>query len=46
MKVGDRNLFGKYSGSEVKLDGQEYVILREVEVLGVIEAEVADRKAA
>jgi chaperonin GroES len=37
VKVGDKVLIGKYSGSEVKLDGQEYLILREDEVLGVVE---------
>jgi chaperonin GroES len=37
VKVGDRVLVGKYSGSEVKLDGKEYLILREDEVLGVVE---------
>ncbi|MGH9351809.1 MAG: co-chaperone GroES [Terriglobia bacterium] len=37
VKAGDRILFGKYSGTEIKLDGQEYLILREDEVLGVIE---------
>ena len=37
VKVGDRILFGKYSGSEIKLDGEELVIIREDEVLGVIE---------
>src|SRR4029450_6993108 len=37
VKVGDRVLFGKYSGSEVKLDGEEYLILREDDILGVIE---------
>ena len=37
MKVGDRILFGKYSGSEIKLDGEEYLILREDEVLGVLD---------
>jgi chaperonin GroES len=36
-KVGDRILFGKYSGTEVKIDGQEYLIMREDDVLGVIE---------
>lgn len=46
IKVGDRILFGKYSGNEVKLDGQEYLIIREDEVLGVIEASVAEKKAA
>ena len=37
VKKGDRILFGKYSGSEVKLDGTEYLIMREDDVLGVIE---------
>ena len=37
VKVGDRILFGKYSGNDIKIDGEEYLILREDEVLGVIE---------
>ena len=37
VKAGDRVLMGKYSGSEIKLDGTDYVILREEEVLGVVE---------
>jgi chaperonin GroES len=37
VKVGDRILFGKYSGSEIKLDAEEYLIIREDEVLGVID---------
>ena len=37
VKVGDTVLFGKYSGTEVKLDGQEYLIMREDEILGIIE---------
>jgi chaperonin GroES len=37
VKPGDRILFGKYSGSEVKIDGVEYLILREDEILGVLE---------
>ena len=36
VKEGDRILFGKYSGSEVKLDGQEYLIMKEEDVLGVL----------
>jgi len=36
VKVGDRILFGKYSGSEIKLDGQEYLIMREDDVLGIV----------
>ena len=39
VKVGDRILFGKYSGSEIKLDGEELLIIREDEVLGVIGSE-------
>jgi chaperonin GroES len=38
VKAGDRILFGKYSGTEIKIDDQEYLILREDEVLGVLEA--------
>ena len=38
VKVGDRILFGKYSGSEIKIDGQEHLILREDEVLGVLDS--------
>jgi chaperonin GroES len=37
VKVGDRVLFGKYSGSEIKIDGEEYLIMREDEILGIIE---------
>jgi chaperonin GroES len=37
VKEGDRILFGKYSGSEVKIDGEEHLILREDDILGVIE---------
>ncbi|MCU0250078.1 MAG: co-chaperone GroES [Vicinamibacterales bacterium] len=37
VKDGDRILFGKYSGQEIKLDGEEFLIMREDEVLGVIE---------
>ena len=36
VKAGDRILFGKYSGSDVKIDGEEYLILREDEILGVL----------
>ena len=43
VKAGDRILFGKYSGSEIKLDGEEYLIMREDEILGVINR--ADAKA-
>ena len=37
IKKGDRILFGKYSGSEVKIEGQEYLIMREDDVLGIID---------
>jgi len=37
VKAGDRILFGKYSGSDIKMDGQEFLILKEDEILGVIE---------
>jgi chaperonin GroES len=37
IKKGDRILFGKYSGTEVKIEGEEYLIMREDDVLGVIE---------
>ena len=37
VKEGDRILFGKYAGTEIKLDGEEYLILREEEILGVAE---------
>jgi len=37
IKAGDKILFGKYAGTEIKLDGEEYLILREDDVLGVIE---------
>ncbi len=43
VKAGDRILFGKYSGTEVKIDGEEFLIMREEEVLGIIEA---SKKAA
>ncbi|MCX5916603.1 MAG: co-chaperone GroES [Deltaproteobacteria bacterium] len=37
VKAGDRILFGKYSGTEVKIDGEEHLIMREDDILGVIE---------
>jgi chaperonin GroES len=41
VQVGDRILFGKYSGSDIKLDGDEFLIMREDEVLGILEAKKA-----
>src|SRR5580693_1259252 len=38
VQVGDKILFGKYSGSDIKLDGEEYLIMREDEVLGILDA--------
>ena len=38
VKVGDRVLFGKYSGTEVKLEGEDYLVMREEDIMGVIEA--------
>jgi len=38
VKAGDRILFGKYSGTEVKIEGEEHLIMREEDILGVIEA--------
>ena len=37
VKVGDEILFGKYSGTEVKLDGTEYIVMREDDIMGVVE---------
>ena len=47
VQVGDRILFGKYSGSDIKLDGDEYMIMREDEVLGIlVAAPMAAKKAS
>jgi chaperonin GroES len=43
VKAGDRILFGKYSGSETKLDGVEYIIMREDDVLGILNGVVAPK---
>jgi chaperonin GroES len=45
VKAGDRILFGKYSGQEIKLDGQEYLMMKEDEVLAVIEDEAKKKPA-
>src|SRR6187401_800249 len=44
VKAGDRVLFGKYSGSEIKLDGEELLIMREDEILGIIQRAAAGKK--
>jgi len=46
LKEGDRVLFGKWSGTEVKIDGEELLIMKESDVMGVIEQGVAKKKAA
>ena len=46
LKAGDRILFGKWSGTEVRIDGEELLIMKESDVMGVIEQTAASRKAA
>jgi chaperonin GroES len=46
LKQGDRVLFGKWSGTEVKIDGVEYLIMKESDIMGVIEQASARKKAA
>ena len=46
LKAGDRVLFGKWSGTEVKIDGEELIIMKESDVMGVLEGAKASRKAA
>src|ERR1700741_4136693 len=46
VKAGDRILFGKWSGTEVKIDGEELLIMKESDVMGVIEGVSASKKAA
>lgn len=46
IKPGDRVLFGKYSGSEVKVDGQELLVMKESDILAVIEHSQIEEKAA
>ena len=46
VKAGDRILFGKWSGTEVKIGGEELLIMKESDVMGVIEGRSAGRKAA
>ena len=45
VQAGDRILFGKYAGNEIKIDGDEYLILREDEILGVVEEAAPAKKA-
>ena len=46
VKPGDRVLFGKWSGTEVKLEGVEYLIMKESDIMGVLDVPVAKKKAA
>src|SRR6187455_545170 len=46
VKAGDKVLFGKWSGTEVKLDGVEYLIMKESDIMGVLEESAAKKKAA
>ncbi len=46
VKAGDRVLFGKWSGSEVKIDGEDLIIMKESDILGVLDAVAAQAKAA
>src|SRR6201997_2159370 len=46
VKVGDHVLFGKWSGTEVKLDGVEYLIMKESDLMGVLDEPIAKKKAA
>jgi chaperonin GroES len=46
LKAGDRVLFGKWSGTEVKIDGVDYLIMKESDIMGVIDEPAAKKKAA
>jgi len=46
VKAGDRVLFGKWSGTEVKIDGEELLIMKESDIMGIVEGGVAAKKAA
>ena len=46
VKVGDTVLFGKWSGTEVKIDGVEYLIMKESDIMGVLEESASKKKAA
>ncbi len=46
VKAGDRILFGKWSGTEVKIDGEELLIMKESDIMGIIEGSAAKKKAA
>lgn len=46
VKVGDRILFGKWSGTEIKINGEDLLIMKESDVMGIIEAQTEQKKAA
>ena len=46
VKAGDRILFGKWSGTEVKIDSEELLIMKESDIMGIVEVTVAKKKAA
>ncbi len=46
VRSGDRVLFGKWSGTEVKLDGEDLMIMKEADIMGVLDRAVAEKKAA
>src|SRR5579863_5236781 len=46
VKVGDRVLFGKWSGTEIKLDGEDLVVMKESDIMGVVDQSAARKKAA
>jgi chaperonin GroES len=46
VKPGDRVLFGKWSGTEVRIDGQDLLIMKESDIMGIVEGAAASRKAA
>jgi chaperonin GroES len=46
VKVGDRVLFGQYAGSEIKVDGETLLVMKESDVLAIIENDIAEEKAA
>jgi chaperonin GroES len=46
LKEGDRVLFGKWSGTEVKIDGEELLIMKESDIMGIIDEPISKRKAA
>ena len=46
LKVGDRVLFGKWSGTEVKIDGKDLLIMKESDIMGVLDEPLAKKKAA